>query len=66
MKEVYIRRDELNEWIAKHFTKDLLSIEDLIGCIEELDYRIDDLKEKLDGYENPEEEWRGREYGEQI
>jgi tetrahydromethanopterin S-methyltransferase subunit B len=64
MKEVYIRRDELNEWIAKHFTKDLLSIEDLIGCIEELDYRIDDLKEKLDRYENPEEEWNGREYGE--
>lgn len=59
MNNVFIRKEELNTWIAKYFpTKDLISIDDLIGVIEDLDYELDVIKEKEEQEKNdyPEEE----------
>ena len=64
MKEVYILKSDLNEWIAKYFHKDLISISELLGCIEDLDWKIEDLKEQLKKYEEPSEDWQEIEYDE--
>lgn len=46
MNRVYIDKGELNSWVAKYFpTKDLISIDDLIGCIEDLDSELEEIKE---------------------
>lgn len=46
MNRVYIDKGELNSWVAKYFpTKDLISIDDLIGCIEDLDAELEEIKE---------------------
>ena len=52
MNEVYILKDDLNSWISKYFNKDLISIDDLISCIEDLDGEIDELREQLEDKEN--------------
>lgn len=52
MNEVYILKDELNSWISKYFNKDLISIDDLISCIEDLDEEVDELREQLEDKEN--------------
>jgi bacterioferritin (cytochrome b1) len=52
MNKVYILKDELNSWISKCFNKDLISIDDLISCIEDLDEEIDELREQLEDKEN--------------
>lgn len=52
MNEVYILKDELNSWISKYFNKDLISIDDLISCIEDLDEEVDRLKEQIEDKEN--------------
>ena len=52
MNEVYILKDELNSWISKYFNKDLISVDDLISCIEDLDEEIDELREQLEDKEN--------------
>lgn len=52
MDSVFIRRSDLSKWIAKYFPyEDLISIDDLIGCIEELDCEVDDLKTKIEDLE---------------
>lgn len=51
MEEVYIKKDYLNKWVAKYFNKDLISINDLIGVIEDLDSEVDDLKYKIEQME---------------
>lgn len=44
---IYLKTSELNTWISKYFpNKDLITIEDLIGCIEDLDGEIEHLKEE--------------------
>ena len=45
MKEVYILKSDLNEWIAKYFKKDLISIDDLLAVIEDFDYQVEHLQE---------------------
>lgn len=52
MNRVYILKDELNSWISKYFNKDLISVDDLISCIEDLDEEIDELKELIETKEN--------------
>lgn len=52
MNEVYIDMRKENEWIRKYFKKDLVSVEDLIGCIENLDCEIDSLNEKIEELES--------------
>lgn len=49
MTEVYIKKIDVNKWIGKYFPdKDLISIEDLIGCIEDLDSEVESLKEEIE------------------
>ena len=51
MHEIYVLRDNLNKWVAKYFKYDLISINDLINCIEDLDEELDRYKEKLEDLE---------------
>lgn len=61
MDNVFIKKEELNKWVAKYFpTQDIISIDDLINAIEDLDDIRTDLEEKIDELLNkndyPEEE----------
>lgn len=51
MDQVFIKKEELNYWIAKYFKGDLISIEDMLAIIEDLDGEVDILKEELNRYE---------------
>ena len=49
MNEVYIKATDLNKWVAQNFpNKDLISIDELIGCIEELTCDVEHLTEELE------------------
>ena len=52
MNNVYIRKEDLNSWIAKYFKEELISIDDLIAVIEDLDGDIDKLKDKINELKN--------------
>lgn len=56
MEEIYIKKSNLNKWVAKYFNTDLISVEELIATIEELDGEVEHLKEEL--------EEKGKEYEE--
>lgn len=63
MNEIYIKKTDLNKWVAKYFNEDLISVQDLLRCIEDLDGDLENLKEKFEDYkENVEEnfisKWR--------
>lgn len=67
MNEVYIDMRKENEWIRKYFKKDLVSIEELIGCIEDLDSEVERLNEKNeDLIRDMEDNYRPMPYEEQI
>lgn len=67
MTDVYIRKEDLPRWIAKYFKKDLISIDDLLGCIEDLDSDVENLKSKLEDLENDiEENYRRIPVAEQV
>lgn len=67
MNEVYIDMRKENEWIRKYFKKDLVSIEELIGCIEDLDSEVERLNEKNeDLIRDMEDNYRPIPYDEQI
>lgn len=51
MNNVYIKKEELNEWLKKYFKGDLISINDMISVMENLDGEIDRLKEKIEDIE---------------
>lgn len=56
MENVYIKTEDTNKWIAKYFNnKDLISIEDLLDLIEELDSDVEYLKDKIKEMEEPKE-----------
>ena len=48
MNEVFIDMRKENEWIKKYFNSDLVSIEQLIACIEDLDGKVEHLKEEYE------------------
>lgn len=49
MDEVFIDMRDKNWWIKKYFdNKDFVSIDDLIGCIEDLDGEAEHWKEKYE------------------
>lgn len=49
MDSVYIKKSDLNTWISKYFqNKDLITVDDLIACIEDLDGELDHLREELE------------------
>lgn len=57
MDEVYIDIRKENRWITQYFpNKDFVSINDLIGCIEDLDSDIEMYKEKYEDLERDLEE----------
>lgn len=68
MKSVFIIKEDLNEWIAKYFPKqDLISIENLLGVIEELDDQVKDLEEKYSDLERDlQDNYRPIPYAEQV
>ena len=68
MNNVYIKTTELNSWITKYFpNKDLISIDDLIGCIEDLDSEITKLLEQIEDMEQDiQDNYKRIEYSSQI
>lgn len=57
MDNVYVKKEHLNRWIAKYFpSKDLISVDDLLSAIEDLDSEVASLKGKIQELEEPEEE----------
>lgn len=53
MDKVYIKVEELNKWVAKYFEgKDIITIDDLLGVIEDLDSELEQEKEKYEELEN--------------
>lgn len=52
MDQVYIKTENLNEWIAKYFPhKDLISVDDLLAVIEDLDGELSDLRTEYEEYQ---------------
>lgn len=48
MDEVFIDIREQNEWIRKHFWgKDYASIDDMLCVIEDLEFEVEHLEDKL-------------------
>ena len=56
MDEVYIDMRKENKWISKYFTKDLVSIDELLNCIEDLDSEIENLKLEIEELKTPSED----------
>lgn len=56
MNNVFIKKEELNEWLKKYFNGDLISINDMISVMEDLVGEIDRLKEKIEEIEQDKEE----------
>ena len=49
MDDIYVKKEDLNRWVAKYFpNKDLISVEDLITCIENLDDKVSDLENEIE------------------
>lgn len=68
MDEVFIDMRDKTWWIKKYFeNKDFVSIEDLIGCIEDLDGEAEKWKEKYEDLEEDlRENYRPIPYAEQV
>lgn len=56
MNEVYIDMRKQNRWISKYFTKDLVSVSDLLDCIEDLDSENEKLKLEIEELKTPNED----------
>lgn len=64
MNDIYIKKTDVNKWIGKHFEKqDLISVEDLLTVIEELDDKVNNLKDELARVMGK-DDWDNYEYGE--
>ena len=56
MEEIFIDIRQQNEWIRKYYEKDLIKLDELFGLIEDLDYEIDILRERIDDLNKSKEE----------
>lgn len=53
MENIYIKVEDLNKWVAKYYpNKDLITIEDLIATIEDLDSELENKKIEYEELEN--------------
>lgn len=53
MENVYIKVQDMNKWVAKHFpNQDLVTIEEILGVIEELDSELETKKREYKELEN--------------
>lgn len=53
MENVYIKKEDLNSWVAKYFeNQTLISVDNLISVIEDLDTEIENWKSKYEDLEN--------------
>ena len=67
MNEVFIDIRKENAWIRKYFNADFVSIDQLIGVIEDLDGEVENWKEKYqDLEEDIKENYRPIPYSEQV
>lgn len=49
MDKIYIKAEDVNKWISKYFNgQDLVSVDYLIGIIEELDDEVERLNKELE------------------
>ena len=49
MDKIYIKAEDVNKWISKHFNgQDIVSVDYLLGIIEELDSEVERLNEELE------------------
>jgi len=53
---VFIMKEDINKWLGEHFSKDRISINDLLATIEDLDSEVECLKEKINLLENKDNE----------
>lgn len=49
MENIYVKLEE-NSWIHKYFEKDMVSVEELIGKIEDLDDELYELRHKYEDF----------------
>ena len=53
MENVYIKVEDMNKWVAKYFpNKDLVTIDDLLAVIEDLDSELENAKMDYEELEN--------------
>ena len=51
MDDIYVDMRTQNRWIQKYFDKDLVSVDELLGTIEDLGDEIEHWKEKYEDLE---------------
>lgn len=52
---VYVDIRNENDSIKDLFSKDFVSVDDLLDCIDDLNYQLDKLKEEIEDLQNPDE-----------
>lgn len=45
--KTYIKKEDLNNWLAKHFKSEHITINDLLATIEDLDYDVEHLQDEI-------------------
>jgi len=53
MDKILINIEE-EEWLHKFFNKDIVSVDELLNCIERLDSEVYELKEEIENLNDPE------------
>lgn len=67
MKDVYIKKEDLDSWISKYFIQDLISVDDLVSIIEDLSSELRIATDKIQELENDiEENYRRIPVSEQV
>ena len=56
MGEIYIKKSDLSDYLGKLFTKDLISIDDLLNKLEDLSFEVEHLEETIKDMQQPQEQ----------